>query len=95
MSEMKLETIAPMLAGFAILGTVFGVVLRGWSSVKGFVYSIFRLIVTQVHLQDEATAQAVLAHLIRNNKRSTLGEKTFGGKHESFRDGKFGHVPFE
>jgi|GEM_PF-539724 len=95
MHEMKLETVAPMLAGFAILGTVLGMVLRGWSSIKGFVNSAFRLVVTQVHLQDEATSQAVLAHLIRIYKRSTLCEKTFGGKHESFRDGKFGHVPFE
>ncbi|MCE9561307.1 MAG: AAA family ATPase [Planctomycetes bacterium] len=95
MTEMKLETIAPMLAGFAILGTVLGMVLRGWSSIKGFVNSAFRLIVTQVHLQDDSTSQAVLAHLIRNYKRSTLCEKTFGGRHESFRDGKFGHVPFE
>jgi hypothetical protein len=95
MTELKVETVAPLLAGFAILGTVLGAVLRGWSSIKGFATSLFRLVVTQVHLQDEATAQAVLAHLIRTYGRSALGEKTFGGKHESFRDGKFGHVPFE
>ena len=95
MNEMKVEAIAPMLAGFAILGTVLGMVLRGWSSIKGFVNSAFRLVVTQVHLQDEATSQAVLAHLIRTYKRSTVCEKTFGGKHDAFRDGKFGHIPFE
>src|SRR5438067_3653906 len=95
MNELRLETIAPVLAGFAILGTVLGVVLRGWSAIKGFVHSLFRLVVTQVHLQDDATSQAVLAHLVRTYKRSALGERTFGGRHESFRDGKFGHVPFE
>ncbi len=95
MMEMKGEMIAPLLAGFAVLGTVLGMVLRGWTSIKGFVHSMFRLVVTQVHLQDEATSQAVLAHLVRTYTRSTLGEKTFGGKHESFRDGKFGHIPFE
>lgn len=95
MHELKLESIAPMLAGFAILGTVLGMVLRGWSSIKGVVHTLFRLVVTQVHLQDEATSQAVLGHLVRTCRRSALGEKTFGGRHESFRDGKFGHVPFE
>lgn len=95
MSEMKLETVAPMLAGVAILATVLGMVLRGWSTIKGFIHSMFRLIVTQVHLQDEATSQAVLAYLVRNYKRSSFCEKTFGGRHESFRDGRFGHVPFE
>ena len=44
MNEMKVEAIAPMLAGFAILGTVLGMVLRGWSSIKGFVNSAFRLV---------------------------------------------------
>jgi hypothetical protein len=95
MTDMKVEMVAPMIAGFAVLGTVFGVVLRGWTTIKGFVHSAFRLVVTQVHLKDEATAWAVLSHLVRNYRRSTLGEKTFGGYHESFRDGKFGHVPFE
>lgn len=95
MNDLKIESVAPLLAGFAILGTVLGMVLRGWSSIKGFVRGGFRLVVTQVHLQDEATAQAVLAHLVRTYKRSALGERTFGGRHESFRDGKYGHVPFE
>jgi hypothetical protein len=95
MHELKLDSLAPVLAAFAVLGTVVGVVLRGWSSIKGFVHSAFRLVVTQVHLQDEATAQAVLGHLVRTYRRSALGERTFGGRHESFRDGKFGHVPFE
>lgn len=95
MTEMKVESIAPMLAGFAILGTVLGMVLRGWSSIKGTANTMFRLVVTQVHLQDDATSHAVLAYLIRNYKRSTLCEKTFGGRHESLRDGKFGHIPFE
>jgi hypothetical protein len=95
MNDIKMDTVAPLLAGFAILGTVLGMVLRGWSSMKGFVHGLFRMVVTQVHLQDDATSQAVLAHLVRTYKRSGMCEKTFGGRHESFRDGKFGHVPFE
>lgn len=95
MQELKVESVAPLLAGFAVLGTVLGMVLRGWSSIKGFASTLFRLVVTQVHLKDGATAQAVLAHLIRTYTRSALGERTFGGRHESFRDGKYGHVPFE
>lgn len=95
MHELKLETLAPVLAGFAILGTVLGMVIRGWSSIKGFVNRLFRLVVTQVHIQDDPTSHAVLTHLIRTCKRSALCEKTFGGKYESFRDGKYGHVPFE
>lgn len=95
MPEFSVQTVAPILAGFAILGTVLGMVLRGWSSIKGFANTAFRLVVTQVHLQDDATAQAVLSHLVRTYKRSSLGERSFGGKHEAFRDGRFGHVPFE
>ena len=37
----------------------------------------------------------MLAHLVRTYRRSAVGQRTFGGRHDSFRDGKFGHVPFE
>jgi hypothetical protein len=50
----------PLLAGFAILGKVLGMALRGWSSINGFINCTFRLVVTQVHLQDDATSQAVM-----------------------------------
>lgn len=83
------------LAGFAILGTVFGAILRGWSSIKGFFQSIFRLVVIQANLEDNKTSQVVLSYLVKNYKRSTIGIRTFGGKHESLKTGKYGHIPYE
>ncbi len=89
--DLKLES----LAGFAIVGTALGMIIRGWSSIKAAFNSFFRLFITQIHLEDTETSQAVLAHLVLHYKQSNMGEKTFGGKNESFRDGKFGHVPYE
>jgi hypothetical protein len=92
---MKPDGVAALLAGFAVLGTVLGMVVRGWSSVKNFLASIFRFVVVEIHLDGDQTSQAVLAYLVQNYKRSRFHEKTYGGKHEWFRDGRFGHVAYE
>ncbi len=83
------------LAGIAILGTVIGVVVRSWQSIKNLCNSVMGIFVIRAHLDDETTARAVLCHLIDRYRRSGSGQRTFGGRHDSFRDGKYGHVPYE
>jgi hypothetical protein len=83
------------LAAMAILGTVFGVVVRSWQSIKNVCNSLMGLFVIHAHLDDETTARAVLTYLVRRYRRSRSGQRTFGGRHDSFRDGKYGHIPFE
>src|SRR5262245_32038385 len=86
---------ASLLAVGAVVGTVLGMVLRGWNSVKSAFQSSMSFLVTTVNLEDETTSMAVLAHLLTVYRRSSLGSRTYGGKYENFRDGKYGHVPFE
>lgn len=95
MSGNGMEYFAPMLAGFAILGTVLGVVLRGWSSIRGWLQRCMGYLFVHAHLDDEVTIKAVLAYLMATYPRNKSGEKTFGGRCDSFRDGKYGHIPFE
>jgi hypothetical protein len=83
------------LAGMAILGTAIGVVVRSWQSIKAWCGSAMGLFVIHAHLEDETTARAVLTHLVRNYRRSGCGQRTFGGRHDSFRDGRYGHIPYE
>ena len=83
------------LAGMAILGTVIGVVVRSWQSIKNFCNSVMDIFIIRAHLEDETTAKAVLTHLIRRYPRSGSGQRTFGGRHDAFRDGKYGHIPYE
>jgi hypothetical protein len=83
------------LAGMAILGTVIGVVVRSWQNIKNFCNSVMGIFVIHAHLDDETTARAVLTHLVRHYRRSTSGQRTFGGRHDAFRNGKYGLIPFE
>ncbi|HWG45997.1 MAG TPA: AAA family ATPase [Gemmataceae bacterium] len=87
-------TFATSLAGLAVIGTVFGFVIRGWSSIRNFLQSCMSVLVVTARLDDETTTTAVLAYLVRNHAYLS-GEKTYGGRHDCFRDGKYGHIPFE
>lgn len=88
------QTLAASLAGLAVLGTVFGFVVRGWSSIRSFFQSCMGVLVVTARLDDETTTTAILAYLVRNYAHLS-GERTYGGKHECFVDGKYGHIPFE
>jgi hypothetical protein len=92
---MDLGHLTSGLAGMAILGTVLGVVLRSWQSIKNCFNSVMGIFIIRAHLDDETTAKAVLAHLVGHYRRSGSGQRTFGGRHDSLRDGKYGHIPYE
>lgn len=92
---MDHTSVAPMLGGFAILGAVLGCVVRGWSSIKEFFKNCAGILFVHAHLDDEATAQATLAYLIKHYQRGFTPERTYGGRHDTFRDGRYGHIPYE
>ncbi len=92
---MDIGPITSGLAGMAILGTVFGVVLRSWASIKNFCSSMLGIFIIHAHLDDETTARAVLTHLVKHYRRSGSGQRTFGGRHDCLRDGKYGHICYE
>lgn len=79
----------------AAAAAVLGMIVRGWASIKAALQSFIATFVTTTKIDDEATALAVLSYMVKTYKRSKFSPRTYGGRHESFRDGKFGHVPFE
>jgi hypothetical protein len=92
---MEIGHLTSGLAGMAILGTVFGVVVRSWQSIKNACGSLMGIFVIHAHLEDETTARAVLTHLVRQYRRTGSGQRTYGGRHDCFRDGRYGHIPYE
>lgn len=84
-----------VIAGCAVMGTIMGMIVRGWSTVRNFFRNMFSYFITTIHLEDEATAKAVMAHLLRTTRRSKFGTRVFGGRFENIKDGKYGHIPFE
>ena len=89
------EMIAPLIATGAVLGTVFGVVIKGWKSIKEFFSSFTSIFITHIEFDDERTSKIVLSYLIQNYKRYQPRRRVFSGRHDSFRNGKFGHISFE
>ena len=89
------EMIAPLIAIGAVLGTVFGVIIKCWKSIKGFFVSFANIFVIHIDFDDEKTSKIVLAYLIKNYKRYQSGRRIFAGRHDSFRNGKYGHIPYE
>jgi hypothetical protein len=92
---MDIGHITSGLAGMAILGTVFGIVVRSWQSIKNFCNSVMDIFVIRAHLDDETTARSVLSYLVKHYPRSGSGQRTFGGRHDAFRDGRYGYIPYE
>jgi hypothetical protein len=64
-------------------------VTRSWQNIKNFCGSLMGIFVIHAHLDDETTARGVLAHLVRHYRRSGSGQRTFGGRHDAFRAGKY------
>lgn len=92
---MQLDNITSIIAGFAIVGTVFGVIVRGWTSIKAFFMTCRGYILHEIKLEDEATRKAVLSYLVNKYKFSFSAERTYGSKQENLRNGKYGHIPYE
>lgn len=93
--DLDLGQWGSLAAGGAVLATVFGVIVRGWSSFKAFCLSLTSIVIVRVNFEDSTTPKAVLSYLLKNYKRSQLADRTLGGKHQIFRSGKYGHVPYE
>jgi hypothetical protein len=89
------DSIAPMIAGFAVLGTVFGIIIRGWTSIKNAFASMASIFIVHVDLNDDVTYKVVLAYLLKKYRRNKSGKRIYSSTHDSFRDGKFGHIPYE
>lgn len=88
-------SITSILACSAVLGTVFGLLFRGWTTIRTFIKNTASFFITTIHIEDEETAKAVMAHMLKKFKRSQFGNRVFGGRFENMKDGKFGHIPFE
>lgn len=82
------------LKGSAIVGIV-GVVIGFWDKIKAFVWKFISILIQRIEINTEEAHEAVIAYLIKNYKKLPVYDKAYGAKNETFRNGKYGLVPFE
>lgn len=80
-----------LLKGGALLAIIVGF----WDKIKSFLWMILSTIIQKVEIKSEDLHNEIIGHLVKNHKCFKNYDKIFGSRYESFRNGKYGLVPFE
>lgn len=79
------------LKGSAIIAFVAGF----WDKIKASLWVILSTFVQRAEIKTEDTHNEVIGYLVKNFKKAESFDKIFGSQYESFRNGKYGLVPYE
>jgi AAA+ superfamily predicted ATPase len=82
------------LKGSAILG-VIGVIVGFWEKIKAVLWKILSIGIQRTEIKTEEAHDAVIAYLVKHYKKLSTYDKAYGATNETFRNGKYGLVPFE
>lgn len=82
------------LKGSAIIG-IIGVIVGFWEKIKAVLWKILSIGIQRTEIKTEEAHDAVIAYLVKNNKKLSTYDKAYGATNETFRNGKYGLVPFE
>lgn len=80
-----------ILKGSAIVAFVIGF----WEKIKTFLWMLLSTFIQKSEIKTEDTHNEVIGFLIKNYKKTNSFDKVFGSQYESFRNGKYGLVPYE
>lgn len=87
MTNMTLD----LLKGSAIAAFIIGF----WDKIKAILWRIASILVQRVEINTEEAHEAVVAYLVKNFKKFKTYDRVYGASNETFRNGKYGLVPFE
>lgn len=82
------------LKGTAIFG-IIGAIVGFWGQIKAFLWRITSIIIQKVEISTEEAHGVIISYLIESHKKLTIYDKIYGAKDETYRNGKFGLVPYE
>ncbi|MEJ8590922.1 AAA family ATPase [Riemerella anatipestifer] len=80
-----------LLKGSALVAFVVGF----WDKIKTFLWMLLSTFIQKAEIKNDDTHNEVIGYLIKNFKKAPSYDKVYGAKYESFRNGKYGYVPFE
>lgn len=76
-------------------GALLALVASFWGSIKQILWTILSTFIQKVEITTEDVHNEVIGHLVENFKLFKGYDITFGSQYESFRNGKYGLVPYE
>jgi len=76
-------------------GAIIGVIVGFWDKIQTFMWMFLSIFIQKVEIKTEDIHNEVIGHLIKNFKGLKNYNKVFGSQYESFRNGKYGLVPYE
>ncbi|WP_312763999.1 AAA family ATPase [Epilithonimonas sp.] len=80
-----------LLKGSAIVAFVVGF----WDKIKTILWMLLSTFIQKTEIKTEDTHNEVVGYLVKNFKRRKSYDKVFGSQYESYRNGKYGLVPYE
>lgn len=76
-------------------GAIIGIVVGFWDKIRAFLWMFLSIFIQKVEIKTEDIHNEVIGHLVKNYKKFKNYNKIFGSQYESFRNGKYGLVPYE
>jgi len=89
------SNLGAVVAFSTVFGTILGVIVKCWSSVKAIFTRCFNMVISSNIVQDKNTQRVLLSHLSKNYSRSISNVKSYSSKYETFKSGKNGMVSYE
>jgi AAA+ superfamily predicted ATPase len=76
-------------------GAIVGVIIGFWDKIKLIGWKIISIAIQRVEIKTDEAHNAVIAYLVKNHEKYQTYDKTYGAINETYRNGKYGLVPFE
>jgi ATPase family associated with various cellular activities (AAA) len=83
--------IPDILKGSALVAFVVGF----WDKIKTVIWQLLSVFVQRVEVNSEEAHETLIGHLVINFERLPNYDRIYGAQYESFKNGRFGLVPFE
>lgn len=79
------------LKGSALIAIIIGF----WDKIKTVLWMFLSTFIQKIEIKTEDAHDTIIAHLITKYKKFPSYDKVYGAQYESYRNGKYGLVPYE
>ncbi len=80
---------------FLKISALIALVVGFWKSIKESIWIVLSIFIQKIEITNENTHEAVISYLVTNYKIINIYNRVYSARYESYRNGKYGLVPFE